>query len=97
MLLGVVDDAVYASGSVQLNFGDTFLVYSDGIIETRDRAGDEFGYARLEKQLRQAQSGVADAVLFSVLGAVQDFAATCPLADDMSLVVVRRASSQVLH
>jgi len=29
-------------------------------------------------------------VLFSVLGAVQDFAASRPLVDDMSLVIVRR-------
>jgi hypothetical protein len=40
--------------------------------------------------LRHAQTGSADAMLFSVLGAVQDFAATRPLADDMSLVIVRR-------
>ena len=51
---------------------------------------EEFGYARLETQLRRAQTDSADAVLFSVLGAVQDFAATHPLVDDMSLVIVRR-------
>jgi hypothetical protein len=33
-------------------------------------------------------------VLFSVLGAVQDFAAGYPQADDMSLVVVRRRAAQ---
>jgi hypothetical protein len=31
-------------------------------------------------------------MLFSVLGAVQDFAATRPLVDDMSLVIVRRST-----
>jgi signal transduction histidine kinase len=39
-------------------------------------------------------AGSADAVLFSVLGAVQDFAGSCPLADDTSLVVVRRYAPQ---
>jgi hypothetical protein len=38
--------------------------------------------------------GSADAVLFSVLGAVQDFAATRSLADDMSLLVVRHRRLQ---
>ena len=47
-----------------------------------------------EAQLRRARSGTADAVLFSVLGAVQDFAGACPQADDMSLVVVRRRSAR---
>ena len=36
------------------------------------------------------QTLTADAALFSVLGSVQDFAATQPLVDDMSLVIVRR-------
>jgi len=60
--------------------------------EVRPSPSREFGYARLEAQLRSAQAGAGDAVLFSVLGAVQDFAAACPLADDMSLAIVRRDS-----
>ncbi len=92
LLLGVVSDAAYASGSFELGAGDVLMIYSDGITESLNSAGKEFGYARLEAQLRRAQVPSADAVLFSVLGAVQDFAATCPLVDDMSLVIVRRDS-----
>jgi len=66
------------------------MIYSDGITETLNYAGEEFGYGHLEDQLRRAAAGPADAVLFSVLGAVQDFAAACPLIDDMSLAIVRR-------
>src|SRR5437870_11016005 len=91
LLLGVLANAVYKRGTVKLNFGDMLLVYSDGIIESLDNAGEEFGYQRLESQLRSAQTASADAVLFSVLGAVQDFAGTRVLVDDMSLVVVCRA------
>jgi serine phosphatase RsbU (regulator of sigma subunit) len=90
LLLGVLDDAIYARGTIELDFGDTLLVYSDGIVESLNVAGEEFGYPRLEKQLRQAQTGSADSVLFSVLGAVQDFAGTRGLVDDMSVAVVRR-------
>ena len=72
------------------------MIYSDGVIESLNNGGEEFGYARLEQQLRGAQAGAAnttgsaDTMLFSVLGAVQDFAATRSLIDDMSLVIVRR-------
>ena len=92
LLLGVVPAAPYVSGSFELGVGDVLMVYSDGITESLNDAGEEFGYARLEAQLRRAQAGAADAVLFSVLGAVQDFAAACPLVDDMSLAIVRRDS-----
>ncbi|MGH9882854.1 MAG: PP2C family protein-serine/threonine phosphatase, partial [Pyrinomonadaceae bacterium] len=87
-LLGVLPTASFARGCVELRAGDVLLACSDGILETRNNSDEEFGYERLEAQLR-ARTGPADAVLFSVLGAVQDFAAAQPLIDDMSLVVVR--------
>jgi len=117
MLLGVVAAAPYACGSFTLAEGDVLLVYSDGITESQNGEGEEFGNARLEDQLRRAAGvfgdrsagtqtpatgltadGVlshgrtADGMLFSVLGAVQDFAAACPLVDDMTLAVIRRDS-----
>ena len=92
LLLGVVPTASYITGSVQLNIGDVLLAYSDGVIESRNATEEEYGFARLEAQLRQANSlgGSAESLLFSVLAAVQDFAATHPLVDDLSLAVVRR-------
>lgn len=90
LLLGVLGDAQYVCGSAVLNQGDTLLIYSDGLTESRNRSGEEFGNARLEDYLRHSQAGSADAALFSVLGAVQDFAATRPLDDDVSLAIIRR-------
>ena len=62
----------------ELGPGDVLMIYSDGITESQNCAGEEFGDARLEAQLRLAQSGGANAMLFSMLGAVQDFAAASP-------------------
>jgi len=90
MLLGVVPATSYACGSFELGAEDVLMIYSDGITESLNCAGEEFGYGHLEDQLRRAQRNAADAVLFSVLGAVQDFAAAGPLVDDMSLAIVRR-------
>ncbi len=90
LLLGVVGNAPYVRGCVELGPGDMLLTYSDGVLESLNHKEEEFGYERLETQLRRAQTDSADAALFSVLGAVQDFAATHPLVDDMSLVIVRR-------
>ncbi|MNC96104.1 Stage II sporulation protein E (SpoIIE) [compost metagenome] len=77
-------------GSVELRYGDVLLAYSDGILEAHNYADEEFGFDQLEAQLRASRNGFADAILFSMLGAVQDFVGGCPQADDMSLVVVRR-------
>jgi serine phosphatase RsbU (regulator of sigma subunit) len=92
LLLGVVPGASYPKGRVELRAGDVLLAYSDGILESRNNADQEFGHERLEAQLRRTPTDSAETVLFSVLGAVQDFAAASPLADDMSLVAVRRSA-----
>ncbi len=93
-LLGVLPAASFARGRLQLRAGDVLLACSDGILESRNSSDQEFGYERLEAQLRRAPTGSADGVLFSVLGAVQDFAVASELADDTSLVVVRRSNPQ---
>jgi len=89
-LLGVIDDAGFVRGRVQLNSGDLLLAYSDGIPEAQNNSEEEFGYGRLELELRHAWRESSDDILFSLLGTVQDFAAGNPQSDDMSLVVVRR-------
>jgi phosphoserine phosphatase RsbU/P len=89
-LLGVIDDAGFVRGKVRLTSGDLLLAYSDGIPEAQNRADEEFGYGRLELELRHASRKPSDDILFSLLGTVQDFAAGHPQSDDMSLVVVRR-------
>ena len=90
LLLGVLDDAKYSRGQVRLDAGDALLIFSDGILESQNAAGEEFGYDRLKARFAEAHSGSADAILFSVLGAVQDFATIRPLMDDMTLAVIRR-------
>jgi serine phosphatase RsbU (regulator of sigma subunit) len=92
MLLGMSPDASFTTGCVDLRSGDVLLAYSDGVLESRNDLDEEFGYERLEAQLRLARSGSASEVLFSVLGAVQDFASPHALVDDTSLVVVRCGS-----
>lgn len=93
-LLGVVPAALFDCGTVQLRSEDVMLVCSDGILESFDEADREFGAHRLEAEFRRAQGGSAEAMLFSVLGAVQDFAAPRPLTDDMTIVIVKNATSE---
>ncbi|HEY2960996.1 MAG TPA: PP2C family protein-serine/threonine phosphatase [Pyrinomonadaceae bacterium] len=89
-VLGVVPAAKFDYGTVQLHLADAVLVCSDGILESFNEADQEFGSRRLEAEFRRAHGGSAEAVLFSVLGAVQDFAAPRPLTDDMTLALITR-------
>ena len=100
LLLGVLPNAPYERGIVQLGPGDVVLAYSDGVLETVNNSDEEFGLERIKTQLRCAaveQNDTrnrvsAETILFSVLAAVQDFGASHKLVDDLSLVVIRRDS-----
>ena len=89
-LLGVVPAASFTQGRVQLHAGDVLMAYSDGVVDSVNNAGEDFGHQRLTRLFRNVGNSTADATLFSMLGAVQDFAEGRPLEDDLSLVVVRR-------
>jgi sigma-B regulation protein RsbU (phosphoserine phosphatase) len=89
-LLGAMDDATFQSGHVRLEPGDTLLAYSDGVLECRNVAGEEFGSARLLTALQQTKQLTAPNALVALLAAVQDFANGKPLSDDVSLTVIRR-------
>lgn len=93
-VLGVVPAASFERGTVHLKADDVMLVCSDGILESFDEAEREFGSQRLEIEFCRAQGASAEATLFSVLGAVQDFAAPRPLTDDMTLVIVKNTTNE---
>lgn len=90
-LLGVVSGASYESGRVELRLGDLLLGCTDGVLECRNAADEDFGHACLLREAREHTGESAQAVLFSVLGAVQDFAGERPRHDDVSLLVIRPA------
>ncbi|MBZ5566806.1 MAG: serine/threonine-protein phosphatase [Acidobacteriia bacterium] len=90
-LLGVVSGAAYESARVELCPGDLLLGCTDGVLECRNAADEDFGHVRLVGEAREHAKESAQAVLFSVLGAVQDFAGEKPRHDDVSLLVIRPA------
>ncbi len=45
--LGILEDAEFTDQEAVLTAGTRLLVYTDGLVETRNPAGDLFGYERL--------------------------------------------------
>ena len=89
-LLGAFPKNDFSQASIRLEAGDVVVLYSDGILESANAFGEQFGHERWEALVRTVDTTDADAMLLSLLGAVQDFTGGRPLADDMSLAVIRR-------
>jgi sigma-B regulation protein RsbU (phosphoserine phosphatase) len=89
-LLGAIERAGFSSGEMVLAPGDALLAYSDGVLECRNAAGEEFGVERLAETLRRARQSSPHATLMVLLAALQDFASSGPICDDVSLTVIQR-------
>src|SRR5205814_10688024 len=64
LLLGLSEDAAYTSLELPFRPGDRCLLYTDGMLEAKNVAQEEFGSPRLLKFL-EAQSHLAAAPLIS--------------------------------
>ena len=68
--------------------GDTFVLHSDGIYETVNASGDEYGLDRLAR-IVAACDGTAEEIRDIVLRDVESFRGDEPQEDDVTLVVVK--------
>jgi sigma-B regulation protein RsbU (phosphoserine phosphatase) len=89
--VGVRESATYAAATVGLASGEGLFLFTDGITEALDPAGDLFGEPRLEAALHALSAAPARAVVEGVLDAVRAFAAGAPQADDIAALALRLA------
>ncbi|MEJ7616990.1 MAG: PP2C family protein-serine/threonine phosphatase [Pyrinomonadaceae bacterium] len=91
--LGIRADIEFTDGQMQLRPGDMLVIYSDGVSETHNMRGEEFGETRLhEVVLRNAQSSAAG-LRDRIESALTQFAQGTPAADDITLVIVKVLSA----
>jgi sigma-B regulation protein RsbU (phosphoserine phosphatase) len=84
--LGVMPDTAYDETSVQFVPGDQMILYTDGITETFNPAGEMFGNDRLDTALANCHLDAAG-LIESVMSQVNQFAASRPAEDDRTLIV----------
>jgi phosphoserine phosphatase RsbU/P len=90
MALGIVADAAFTEQRADLAEGDCLFVYSDGITEAMNTAGDFFGDERLRSLLHDCAGRSAAETGSRVLAAVESFVGGARPYDDISMVVLRR-------
>lgn len=86
-VLGAFDASAYTERTVQLCSGDKLLLFTDGVTEARNAAGEEFGEQRLQECLRGFHGHNAAELRSIVLDEVREFC-SCKFDDDAALMVV---------
>ena len=88
--LGVLEDATWERVTIELRPGDALLLYTDGVTEAANGAGEFFGPTRLAETACRTDARSAEGLKGAVLAAVQRFTADAPLTDDIALLVLAR-------
>lgn len=88
-VLGLLPNARYAVGTVQLADSDSLVLYSDGISEATDRYEEEFGEGRIKEIVAGCDRAGAAEICERIMNRVTVFASSGVPADDRTLMVVR--------
>jgi serine phosphatase RsbU (regulator of sigma subunit) len=88
-IMGILKDAQFSNTVVPLDPGDILTLFTDGVTEQENEAGDEFSISRLEDVVSSRQNEPAAALVADITAAVSTFAGTKAQADDLTVVVVK--------
>jgi len=86
--LGILDDEVYEEHRFEVNEGDIFVFYSDGITEAVDSAGDLYSEERLASLVAAHEDLDSAALIDTIRTDVVSFTGTDSFADDLTCVAV---------
>ena len=75
---------------VSLDFGDMLVLYSDGVTDMQNAAGEFYEEARLEALLKEHAGTSADVLIDTVIDELIEFRASSAQTDDVTLLVIKR-------
>ncbi len=87
--IGILAQSKYMTQSRSFPTGSALVLYSDGITEAENEAGEEFENDRLDEILRQNIDATAVVLRDRIAEAVDQFVGAAPQKDDQTLVIAR--------
>ena len=88
-VVGLLEQPDFAAGSIDLQPGDLFLAFSDGVSEAMNGADEEWGEEELFAEARRCTALPPEAAIRRLMAAADAFVAGAEQHDDMTLVIAR--------
>jgi serine phosphatase RsbU (regulator of sigma subunit) len=87
--LGIIKDCDYQETNVPLKQGDTFIFYTDGIVEAMNHKEEMYGFDRFLASIEEGKNLEADKFMEKLLSDVSRFVGDKEQHDDLTVVVVK--------
>lgn len=87
--LGIQNDVNYEIASVELRPGDALILFTDGVVEAFNEAGEEFGNERWLGAIRNLPDWKAQETLQYLMKRVDEFVGATRQSDDITCLVFR--------
>jgi sigma-B regulation protein RsbU (phosphoserine phosphatase) len=90
MIVGAFDGIEYKEDTLQLEHGDTLVMFTDGVTEAMNGAEQEFGVERLDNILSGMAGKGCQQIVEAVKAGVSDFVDDAEQSDDITMLVLKR-------
>lgn len=88
--IGLFCRSAYESRKIELAPGDGIVLYTDGLSEARNAAGDDYGIGRLTRMIEDHREDRPRALVAACLRDLGAFRGASPPLDDLTLLAIRR-------
>jgi sigma-B regulation protein RsbU (phosphoserine phosphatase) len=89
-IVGALDGIDYKGGEMQINKGDTLLLYTDGVPEAVNSNFEEYGEQRTSDALKTLVGKGCRETIDGLLDSVRTFAGEAPQSDDITIMALKR-------
>jgi sigma-B regulation protein RsbU (phosphoserine phosphatase) len=87
---GSVFDRLTVDFSIPLERNDCLVLYTDGVTETLNAEGDEYGVDRMMQSVRASANDGAQAIVETIIKDVREFTGSVPQNDDITVIAIRK-------
>lgn len=89
IVLGVLPDVPFEEKQADMSLGDVLVIYTDGITEGQNLAGEQFGEERLYALIAEIADDPTQAIADGILSATRIHGRCVDQYDDISLIVMK--------
>ena len=90
MVVGLFDSAKYRNQSMQLNPGDSLVLFTDGVTEAENDCEDQLGLSPIASLVEKLHGTAAADILVAIDTHVQSFCGNAPSTDDVTMMAFTR-------